>query len=126
MKIAVATVDGISISQHFGRSTGFIIYDTDGGEVRSRQLRVLAETPHAQGLCHGDKAERGGASSISEMLGDCRVVLCGGMGAGAAKALGRMGIEALVVASESADDAVADYLHGTLTRSSSSLCDCHH
>jgi predicted Fe-Mo cluster-binding NifX family protein len=31
MKIAVATEDGTSISAHFGRSAGFIIFDIDNG-----------------------------------------------------------------------------------------------
>jgi len=126
MKIAVATVDGKSVSQHFGQSTGFIIFEIEDKAVRDRQWKALAETPHAQGLCHSDQGERGHFSNLSELLAGCGVVLCGGMGAGAAQALGRMGIEALVSASAFADDAVADYLRGTLTRSSASLCNCHH
>ena len=32
MKIAVASVDGVSISHHFGRSQCFIVFDVDGDE----------------------------------------------------------------------------------------------
>jgi len=34
MKIAVATIDGISLSQHFGQSKGFVVFDTEGTAVR--------------------------------------------------------------------------------------------
>ncbi len=128
MKIAVATIDGNSISQHFGQSTGFIIFEVEGMEVRSRELRSISQTPHEQGLCeHGGSESRAqNGSSIPELLRNCKVVFCGGMGAGAAQALGRLGIEPLIVATSSADDAVANYLRGELTRSSASLCHCQH
>lgn len=129
MKIAVATNDGNSISQHFGQSTGFIIFEVEGTEVRNRQFRSMSQTPHEQGLCDHGPAKDPGAqnrASIPELLRDCKIVLCGGMGAGAAQALGRLGIEPLIVAAVSADDAVASYLRGTLTRSSASLCHCQH
>jgi predicted Fe-Mo cluster-binding NifX family protein len=129
VKIAVATIDGESISQHFGQSTGFLVLDVEGGEVRDRQVRSMRETPHVQGVCdhHGDGHQ--GAhnhTSVSELLNDCSLVVCGGMGAGAAQALRRAGLEVLIVGTTSADDAVAGYLSGKLTKSSSSLCDCHH
>jgi predicted Fe-Mo cluster-binding NifX family protein len=129
MKIAVATIDGKSISQHFGQSMGFIIYELEGTEIRNRELRSIAQTPHDQGLCgsgEGSGPAGQNRSSVPELLRDCKMVLCGGMGAGAAQALGRLGIEPLIVATSSADDAVADYLRGTLSRSSTPLCQCQH
>ncbi len=129
MKIAVATIDGKSISQHFGQSMGFIIYELEGTEVRNREFRSIAQTPHDQGLCEsgaGSEPVAQNRSSIPELLRGCKIVFCGGMGAGAAQALGRLGIEPLIVATSSADDAVADYLRGTLSRSLTPLCQCQH
>ena len=144
MKIAVATVDGESVSQHFGQSSGFIVFDVEGGEIRGREVRSMSETPHAQGLCAHHKdgapasefrvqsgdANRGqtpqNGGRLSQLLSDCGLVVCGGMGSGAAQALRRAGLEILIVGTLSADDAVAGYLSGKLTKSSSSLCDCHH
>jgi len=40
MKIAVATIDGISLSQHFGQSKGFVVFDVEGSTVRSREFRT--------------------------------------------------------------------------------------
>jgi predicted Fe-Mo cluster-binding NifX family protein len=124
----VATVDGESISQHFGQSSGFIIFNVEGGEVRGRELWSMRETPHVQGLCdhHGTGQTGGQNPGVSELLSDCGTVVCGGMGAGAAEALRRMGMEVLIVGTSSPDDVVAGYLSGKLTKSSSSLCNCHH
>jgi predicted Fe-Mo cluster-binding NifX family protein len=48
------------------------------------------------------------------------------MGPGAAQALRRAGLEVSIVGNLSADEAVAAYLSGKLTKSSTSLCECHH
>lgn len=54
-------------------------------------------------------------------------MLCGGMGAGAAQALKREGIDPVIITTAlSADDAVTGYLRGTLAPSTGELCDCHH
>ena len=89
MKIAVATTDGTDFSQHFGRSTGFVVFGVDGEAVNSRELRTNDRTPHAQGFCDhsGGKHESPSHTGIAGLLQDCQVVLCGGMGAGAAEAL---------------------------------------
>ena len=56
MKIAVATMDGVSLSQHFGRSKGFVVFEVDGLTVQNRKLRTNDDTPHDQGICnHGGR-----------------------------------------------------------------------
>ena len=55
MKIAVATIDGIALSQHFGQSKGFVVFDVEDSTVRSRELRTNADTPHNQGICNHAK-----------------------------------------------------------------------
>ena len=39
MKIAVPTMDGTSISAHFGKSKAFLVFECEGGEIRGRELR---------------------------------------------------------------------------------------
>ena len=134
MRIAVATADGVSISQHFGQSTGFIVFDTDGTKVTNRELRANGQTPHAQGICHpgqpaGEPAAPGahGHTGVAGLLHDCKMVLCGGMGAGAAEALRRLGIQPLLLpVSCTADEAVAQYLAGTITPQPAGFCQCQH
>ena len=130
MKIAVATIDGVSVSQHFGQSKGFVVFEAKGADLRSREFRTNNHTPHAQGLCSHDGAHQHGEHShgnILELLNDCKVVLCGGMGAGAAQALRSYGIEPIILASAlSVDEAAVAYLNDTLTPSATGLCECHH
>lgn len=130
MKIAVATIDGVSVSQHFGQSKGFLVFDIDGETIRSREFRANQHTPHAQGLCNHDGEHHHGNHShgdILELLGDCKVVLSGGMGAGAAQSLRNSGIEPVILPeSGSAENTVLSYLNGTTLGSSTSLCNCRH
>jgi predicted Fe-Mo cluster-binding NifX family protein len=135
MKIAVATADGVSISQHFGQSSGFIVFDVEGKNVTHQESRTNEQTPHAQGICqHGHDQPQGqdGQSAhnhtgILAMIGDCEIVLCGGMGGGAAQALRQAGIRPVILpATGSADDAVSQYLNGTISEVQSGFCQCQH
>lgn len=128
MKLAVATIDGVSLSQHFGRSTGFVVFEVEGKSIKSRELRTNDRTPHAQGLCTGEH-EHGTHShaGIVDLLADCSVVLCGGMGAGAATALTQQGIQpAIVPVMCTAEEAVSHYLNGETSPASSGFCSCGH
>jgi predicted Fe-Mo cluster-binding NifX family protein len=130
MKIAVATIDGISLSQHFGQSKGFVVFDVEDSTVRSREFRHNQETPHNQGICGHDGEKPHGAHShagIFELLGGCSVVLCGGMGGGAAQAMLANGIKPVILPGErSADDAVAAFISGTLPVAGAGFCNCEH
>jgi predicted Fe-Mo cluster-binding NifX family protein len=130
MKIAVATIDGISLSQHFGQSRGFVVFDVDGTKVQSREVRTNSDTPHNQGVCHheaGDAQAAPGAVSLFELLSDCGVVLCGGMGAGAANSMQANGIKPVMIpGARSADEAVAVYLSGKIPEAQTGFCNCSH
>ena len=130
MKIAVATIDGISLSQHFGQSKGFVVFDVEGSTVRSREFRTSDDTPHNQGVCNheADKSpEVHVRVGIFGLLSDCGVVLCGGMGAGAAQSMLANGIKPVMMpGAHSADDAVADYINGNIPATQSGFCNCQH
>jgi predicted Fe-Mo cluster-binding NifX family protein len=130
VKIAVATTDGISLSQHFGQSKGFVVFEVDGLTVQNRELRTNDDTPHNQGICnHGGHNQQGaqGHASILDLLSDCSVVLCGGMGAGAAQSMTANGIKPVVLPGErSADDAVATYINGSVPVTQPGFCSCNH
>jgi predicted Fe-Mo cluster-binding NifX family protein len=124
MKIAVATVDGASVSQHFGQSRGFIVFEMDGQQIKARELRSGDSTPHNDGVCHGEAPKQGG---MAGMLSGCDVLICGGMGAGAANAVEQMGIRAVIVPGvPSAEQAVALFVEGKIDSAAVSLCNCHH
>ena len=130
MKIAVATTDGVSLSQHFGQSKGFVVFDTEGTAVRGREFRTTSDTPHNQGVCHhegGNSQGAHGPAGIFDLLSGCEVMLCGGMGAGAAQSMQANGIKPVILPGAcSADDAVAAYISGNLPVARAGFCNCQH
>ena len=136
MKIAVASIDGTSVSQHFGQSRCFIVFDVADGKIVGREVRDNTFTPHAQGQCqgHGYGYGRGtehshhGAHSHAAVVGalqDCQALLCRGMGGRAAAELQANGIRPVVFADDvSPEEAVAGLVAGTLTVAST-FCRCH-
>jgi predicted Fe-Mo cluster-binding NifX family protein len=130
MRIAVPTNDGKSISEHFGRSAGFLVFEIENDQVKNRETRTNEmQHSHEQGTCHpaaGGSGPHSHASLVSTLAG-CEVVLCAGMGQRAAEALRSSGITpVLVSASASAEEAVAAYLAGKLLPADESFCRCHH
>ena len=128
MKIAVASMDGVSMSPHFGRSTCFIVFDVAEGKVIGRKTRSNAYTAFAKGECTGEH-QHDQAHSHADVVGalsDCKAVLCRGMGRRAAEDLLAKGIQPVVVEAESPpEDAVTAYLSGEL-RGAGTFCRCHH
>lgn len=133
MKIAVASIDGVNISPHFGRSSCFIVYENEDGTIKSREVRDNTYTAHAKGECtgeehHGHDHEHEGHHShgaIINALHDCDAVLCFGMGRRAAEDLQANGIMPFIVTEDiPADDAVKAYLEGKL-KPGQGFCCCH-
>lgn len=127
MKIAVAISDGGALSSHFGRSTGFVVFDVEGDKIVGRQERVNTFTAHATGQCDGaghHHDDSHGHGDIVNALSDCSVVLCGGMGRRAAEDLSAHGIRPFVVEGpQTVEDAVSAYLAGHL-KAAGSFCAC--
>jgi predicted Fe-Mo cluster-binding NifX family protein len=98
--------------------------------AESREFRTNNDTPHNQGVCHhdaGNPQEARGSASIFDLLSDCGIVMCGGMGAGAANAMSANGIKPVMLPGvHSADDAVAVYLSGNTPPAQSGFCNCKH
>lgn len=111
MKIAVTYENG-EVFQHFGRTQNFKIYDVEDNRVVS----TLVTDSEGQG--HGALA---GVLANKEI----DLLICGGIGEGAREALADAGIQVVAGAEGKADDAVAEYLAGTL-KGSDENCDHHH
>jgi len=129
MRIAVPTDDGLSISEHFGRSAAFLVFETENALIASSELRKNQAThTHDQGTCGGDHAAAPhNHASIVLSLAGCDVVICGGMGSRAAEALKQAGIREVVFTRPGpAAEAVDKYLKGELPLSSQQFCRCGH
>jgi len=100
MKIAVTNENG-QVFQHFGRTESFRVYDVEDKKVLS------VETLNSNGVGH---------EALAELLAEYKidVLICGGMGAGAAQALKAAGIEVVSGAAGYADEVVQLYLRGEL------------
>jgi len=117
MRVAVASEDGTDVSQHFGRSSCFIVYEIEGEVLKSQDIRANTFTAHARGECEGGEHAHHEHShaSIIEALRDCDAVLCRGMGWRAADELSAAGIKPIIVAGScSPSEAALMYARGEL------------
>ncbi len=135
MRIAVPTNDGVSISAHFGRSAGFLVFEAEDGKIRSCVVKtnpaVHADGEHACAGNHAEASHAGHAahdhSAIVSALAGCEVVLCAGMGQRAVDALRLSGVNEIVVTEPGPAEArVRDYLNGTLPVAPTHFCGCKH
>lgn len=129
MRIAVPTNDGATISEHFGRSASFLIFEIENGQIKSRELRTNGmEHSHAQGECDHHSADNKSHShaGILSALDGCEIVICAGMGQRAADALKGCGTRIVVTSLASAEAAVSAQLAGKLTPKTESFCRCSH
>ena len=111
MRIAVTYEDG-QIFQHFGHTEQFQIYEVENGTVKE------AQTVSAAGSGHGALA------GFLKQHG-VEILICGGIGGGARTALSQAGIQLFGGVSGSADQAVADFLAGTLSFQPDVTCRHH-
>jgi len=129
MKLAVASQDGVNISQHFGRSRYFLVFEVEDGRILNRSVRENVFTTHAQGECkNGEDHHHAGHRDhvqVVAALQDCQAVICRGMGRRAAEELEDNGIHAIVAADEMLpEEAVKQYLSGMLS-GGDGFCPCH-
>jgi predicted Fe-Mo cluster-binding NifX family protein len=122
MKIAVASNDGKKISAHFGRTKGFVIFEIENGEIKSREYRLNTFTGHARGFSHDDpEHHKYTHPAIIEALKDCKVVISHGMGRRLYDDLTSAGIDVYVTDETDVDKAIELYLKGELTNVSELL-----
>lgn len=113
-RIAIATSDGISVSDHLTRSSAFLILEIQDGAIVSGTFRSRPTD-----TC-------GNHAGFAEMLSGANAVICGAIGQGAADMLAAKGIEPLVLAEpRSIDDAVNGFIAGTLSLTNERVCLCH-
>ncbi len=127
MKIAVVTNDGKTISQHFGRSRYFKIITIENDKIVFDELRERGTGHFAKGNNesssghlnpqgrhgYGSDADRK-HSLMAQEIGDCDVLIAGGMGQGAYESFKRFGLDVYLTDIEIIEDAVDNFMNGTL------------
>ena len=131
MKIAVVTNDGDFVSQHFGRSRYYKIYTIEdntikGSELRERGTGHFAQPPTGERTHHqdaqadpqgrhgyGEEARNKHAAMAAE-IGDCQVLIAGGMGSGAYEHFKSAGLEVILTDYASIEEAVTALIEGKI------------
>lgn len=111
MTIAVTYENG-EIYQHFGHTSSFKLYETEGKEIVSE--RVIDTNGNGHGAL---------ATLLSEY--EVEVLICGGIGGGAQVALAQAGIKLYGGVSGNADTAVRALLEGKLDYNPEVKCNHH-
>jgi predicted Fe-Mo cluster-binding NifX family protein len=128
MKVAVASMDGVSISQHFGRSSCFIVFEVENGKIKNREIRNNTYTAFARENCHSEAHadQPHSHSAIVGALGACEAVLASGMGWRVAEDLDGKGIQPFILGTECfPEEAVSLFLGGKLQPRDDQFCRCH-
>ena len=123
MKIAIATRNGKTVTQHFGRAPHYLVVTVEDGVVTETELRdkaghrQFAGEPHDEpgdgDHGHGpvaDEKHRRMAANVT----DCTAVIAGGMGRGAFTGLQSHGLEAVITDLGDAVEAAIRYEAGDL------------
>ena len=112
MRIAVTYDEDGSVFAHFGHTKAFKVYDTEGGKV------IKSLVVHTDGEGH---------SALAGFLAHCgvSVLICGGIGRGAIKALTEAGIAIYGGVTGNTDEAVEALLKGNLKYNPNERCTHH-
>lgn len=122
MRIAIASDDEQTIANHFGRTRGFMIYETEDGVIKNQYYRNNDFTGHARGLEHASHhIDRHGP--ILNALNDCHAVISRGMGRRIYEDLQNAGIETFIVEEIETDSAIRLYLQNNLRDNPDKGCD---
>ena len=104
MKIAVASQNRKEITGHTGRCRKFWIYTIENGVVTTRAILELSK----------DQSFHDSSPQEPSPLDNVQVLIAGGMGTGLARRLQQKNIQALITRESNPDQAVEDFLNGTL------------
>ncbi len=125
MKIAVPTNDGINIASHFGRARNFAIFEVENGEIASKQI-VDSNSVHGRHESEHHHHDAGHHDRFKAAIGDCEVIIAGGMGQRARSYFEQVGIKPVFTDISDAAEAVKAYSQGTLKPCDTPDCGHHH
>lgn len=130
MNIAVPSNDGIIVSAHFGRSKGFLVFETQNQEIINTAYRSNDVTAHASGSHHEHSHDHNHGGSehshshkgILSVLEDCEAVIAGGMGNRLYVDLQAAGKKVYITRESSARQAVLLMLQNQLDNNPETCC----
>ncbi|MBE7374222.1 NifB/NifX family molybdenum-iron cluster-binding protein [Pseudomonas lopnurensis] len=109
VKLAVASQEGLAISEHFGHARRFWIYAVDPDACR------LLETREVEHYCLGNHSSKTAMAGILEAIRDCQAVFVARIGDGPVARLKAIGVQPVAgYAWEPIDASLLDYVRRTL------------
>ena len=126
MKIAVACMNELAVSAHFGRAEKYMVYEVENGQIRNKKMLPKPGHRHFSqqqtgGQGHGSHQGSGFGhhsrckhDEMFENIKDCDVLLTGGMGRGAYLDLQKCGIRPIVTDITDVEKAVQAVLDETI------------
>lgn len=106
IKLAVASKEGLAISEHFGHAKQFRIYEATRDHC---DLPGIREVSH---YCLGQHSDQSAMAGILEAIRDCHAVFVAKIGDGPAEKVNAIGVRAVSgYAYEAIEDSLFDYIH---------------
>lgn len=104
IRLAVASKEGMAISEHFGHAKSFRIYEVSPTDCHLLETREVAH------YCHGQTGDQSAMEGILETIKDCHAVFVARIGDGPTAKLAAIGVAAVAgYAHEAIDDSLLDY-----------------
>lgn len=133
MKIAVASNDLKHVTGHLGRCKSFIVYHTEDGTIKEKEVRENTFTHHVhntggdQGDEHGHgEGHHHNHSALVNNLKDCKTLIFQSGGRPLIQSLKEGNIIPFLTNERMADDAVGKYLRGELIENEENACNGSH
>ncbi len=128
MKIVVPSNDNKKISKHFGKSKGFVILQIENDKIISREYRENDFTGHAKSAEHNHENhhhhdEQHSHEGIFRVIGDCDIVIGGGMGRRLYNDFKGRNIEVYITEESDIDSALQLYLENRLDNNEEKCCE---
>jgi predicted Fe-Mo cluster-binding NifX family protein len=133
MKIAIVSEDKINISEHFGASPVFLVFEIQEGKIIGKEERekpghkkFAGEEEHP---LTDEKGHHGIGAQASErhkqmyeIIKDCEVLIVGRMGFGAYEDMTNFGLKVISTDIKTIDEAVSFYQQNKLTHINDRVC----
>lgn len=123
MKLAIATEDGKTVSQHFGRAPYYAVLTIEDGKIVGQEQREKPAHQHGPAGHHepGEHTgtgigggQTGGHGPMIDPIRDCQVLVAGGMGSPAYQSLQTAGIRPIITEVRDLNEAARQFAGGTL------------
>ncbi len=126
MKIAVASNNGTNVSGHVGRCKSFLIFETNGKEITSKELRENTFTNHGEHHHNHQDGHHHSHQNLIDGLKDCEALIFNHGGWRIIEDLKANNITPILTDEKIAEEAVVKYLRGELKNNEENVCAGHH